>query len=125
METEVCAGVIIYRRTRSGIKFLLLYHGGRYWNFPKGHATEGEKSFAAAIREVREETGLGQSDMRFLDWFRVQDEKPQGGFKGCELLFGGNGKSTRKNIKRAPRVRMVSMSGCFTFSNTPKPPYES
>ena len=29
-----------------------------YWGFPKGHIDKGEKSEEAAVREVREETGL-------------------------------------------------------------------
>jgi len=33
---EISAGIIIYRRTLKGPKFLLLYHGNNYWNFPKG-----------------------------------------------------------------------------------------
>ncbi|MCL4404187.1 NUDIX domain-containing protein [Patescibacteria group bacterium] len=70
---SVSAGIIVYRRTPEGIKFLLLYHGGYYWNFPKGKLAEGEKSFKAALREVEEETGLKPKDLRFRDWFRVTD----------------------------------------------------
>ncbi len=35
---EISAGIIIYRKaqTKAEIKFLLVYHGGGYWNFPKG-----------------------------------------------------------------------------------------
>lgn len=29
-----------------------------YWGFPKGHIHEGEKSADAAIREIKEETGI-------------------------------------------------------------------
>jgi bis(5'-nucleosidyl)-tetraphosphatase len=69
---EVSAGVIIYRETPEGPKFLLLYHGGRYWNFPKGKL-DGESRFEAAKREVREETGIGPNDLRFREQFRVKD----------------------------------------------------
>ena len=73
---ETSAGIIIYRKTGEGIKFLLLYHGGRYWNFPKGKIEEGaerESAFRAAIREVREETGLSDRDLRFRERFKVYD----------------------------------------------------
>lgn len=72
MQTETSAGIIVYRKTNEGLKFLVLYHGGRYWNFPKGKL-EGESNFKAAIREVEEETGLSKKDLKFSDWFRVQD----------------------------------------------------
>jgi 8-oxo-dGTP pyrophosphatase MutT (NUDIX family) len=71
---EISAGVIIYRRTGEGPKFLILYHGSSYWNFPKGKISEGERSFRAALREVWEETGLGQRDLGFSDQFKVRDQ---------------------------------------------------
>jgi len=69
----VSAGVIIFRKTAEGIKYLLLYHGGSYWNFPKGKLVEGERSFKAALREVEEETGIKSKDLHFINWFRVVD----------------------------------------------------
>ena len=73
---EISAGIIIYRRTKEGPKFLLLYHGGRYWNFPKGKIeTEGERetAFKAALREVCEETGLSSRDLKFNNRFKTYD----------------------------------------------------
>lgn len=70
---SVSAGVIVFRRTDEGMKFLLLYHGGPYWNFPKGKLAEGERSFKAALREVEEETGIKGRDLRFMNWFKVSD----------------------------------------------------
>ncbi|MFQ5504084.1 MAG: bis(5'-nucleosyl)-tetraphosphatase [Planctomycetota bacterium] len=52
------AGVILFRESREGPRFLLLrnaLHGT--WGFPKGHALAGESLEACAAREVREETG--------------------------------------------------------------------
>jgi 8-oxo-dGTP pyrophosphatase MutT (NUDIX family) len=72
MPREISAGIIIYRQTADGMKFLLTYHGGRNWNFPKGKL-DGESNFKAALREVREETGLAESDLRFRHHFKVQD----------------------------------------------------
>jgi len=70
---EVAAGIIIYRKTGEGPRFLLLYHGGKYWNFPKGKPKEREGSFRTALREVWEETGITEKDLSFRDWFKVQD----------------------------------------------------
>jgi len=68
---EVSAGVIIYRQTIEGPKFLLLYISGRYWNFPKGKL-DGESRFEAAKREVKEETGISAADLEFRE-FQVKD----------------------------------------------------
>ena len=64
----ISAGIIIFRRTRDGVKFLLLYHGHQYWNFPKGKLETEEHSRQAAIREVREETGLKSTELRFINF---------------------------------------------------------
>lgn len=70
---EFSAGIIIFRRTKEGPKFLVLYHGGPYWNFPKGKL-EGETNFKAALREVQEETGILEHELKFKSWFKVQDK---------------------------------------------------
>jgi len=71
---EISAGIIIYRKTKEGIKFLLLYHGGGYWNFPKGKIEAEEKSFQTAVREIREETGLNRSDLKFDQFFKAYEK---------------------------------------------------
>ncbi len=73
MAKQISAGIIIYRREKNDIKFLLLYHGGRYWNFAKGKLEETERSFEAAIREVKEETGIEKNDLIFKNYFKVND----------------------------------------------------
>ena len=64
--------MIIYRETPDGPKFLLTYHGGRSWSFPKGKL-DGESNFKAALREVEEETGIAEGDLRFKHHFKVRD----------------------------------------------------
>jgi len=73
---EVSAGIVVYRKAREGPKFLILYHGHNYWNFPKGHIENEEKSLAAALRETREEAG-----------FQVRDLKLAGNFKAYERFY--------------------------------------
>ena len=74
MSREISAGIIIYRKTSEGIKYLLLYHGGNYWNFPKGKLEQSERGMDAAFREVKEETDLGKNDLILKDQFRVTDK---------------------------------------------------
>ncbi len=70
---EISAGLVVFRRTEEGPKFLLLYHGGRYWNFPKGKIEVEERSLEAAVREVREETGLRATDLRIKKRFKAYE----------------------------------------------------
>lgn len=72
-EREISAGVIVFRRTEEGPKFLILYHGHNYWNFPKGKIESEERSWEAAVREVWEETGLRLRDLRFKKNFRAYE----------------------------------------------------
>jgi bis(5'-nucleosidyl)-tetraphosphatase len=58
---EFSAGFILFRRTPQGPRFLLLDYG-RHWDYPKGHLEEGESDWQAAVRELREETGIRQVD---------------------------------------------------------------
>ena len=73
VKQEITAGFIVYRRTEDGPKFLILYHRGSYWNFPKGKIESEEKSVAAAFRETREETGLLPRDLRLIRNFKVYE----------------------------------------------------
>jgi len=73
MPRVISAGIIIFRRTQEGLKFLLLYHGRNYWNFPKGKIETTEGSWQAALREVREETGLKASELKFIQNFKTYE----------------------------------------------------
>jgi len=74
MAKEISAGIIVYKKTRQGLKFLLLYHGHDYWNFPKGKIESEEKNMEAAIRETREETGLFLRDLKLLRNFKAYEK---------------------------------------------------
>lgn len=82
MSREISAGFIVFRRTKDGPKFLLLYHGHGYWNFPKGKLETNEQSAQAAVRELREETGLRYSDLR---WHRNFKEYERYQFRRREV----------------------------------------
>lgn len=63
------AGCVVFRRTPSGPRFLVL-RAFRNWDFPKGLVETGEEQLACAKREVEEETGLAGLDYPFGDEFR-------------------------------------------------------
>lgn len=73
MVKQIAAGFVIYRQTKEGHKFLLLYDRGHDWNFPRGKLGAEEKSFQGAIRETQEETGLSRRDLRIKRGFRAYE----------------------------------------------------
>ena len=74
MKKVISAGIVIFRQTEEGIKFLILYHGRNYWNFPKGKIEGEERSWQTAFREVREETGLKSSELKLLGNFKTYEK---------------------------------------------------
>lgn len=73
IKREISAGIVVFRRTDEGLKFLILYHGHNYWNFPKGKIESEERSLTAALRETKEETGLTQKELRLIENFKAYE----------------------------------------------------
>lgn len=72
---ENSCGVIPFRRTDAGVEYLLLHsvmvrNPDAAWEFPKGSIEAGETEVEAALRELREETGITQIEL--LPDFRDQ-----------------------------------------------------
>jgi 8-oxo-dGTP pyrophosphatase MutT (NUDIX family) len=70
---ERSAGGIVYRMIDGQPVFLLIRDSYRNWGFPKGHLERNEPAEQAALREVREETGLSdlalRSEIETIDWY--------------------------------------------------------
>ena len=69
MGHEVSAGVILFH-SQPRQEYLLLDYGS-HWDFPKGHIEFGEAEKDAALREIKEETGL--TELRLVNGFREED----------------------------------------------------
>jgi ADP-ribose pyrophosphatase YjhB (NUDIX family) len=69
---ERSAGGVVFRRQGRDPHVLLIRDPYRKWGLPKGHLEEGEGAEEAALREVREETGLSElaigPDLGEIDW---------------------------------------------------------
>jgi 8-oxo-dGTP pyrophosphatase MutT (NUDIX family) len=59
LKKEKSAGFLIFRRENNTIKYLFLKSKGRY-DIPKGIQEVGESEFEAALRELKEETGINE-----------------------------------------------------------------
>ena len=55
---ERSAGVVVFREVDGRPREFLLLDYGRHWDYAKGHLEDGETDQQAAIRELREETGI-------------------------------------------------------------------
>jgi 8-oxo-dGTP pyrophosphatase MutT (NUDIX family) len=68
MNKDFSAGAVIFKRKGPDILFLVVYSNrNRTWGFPKGHIEKGETEKNAALREIKEETGL--DNLRFIEGF--------------------------------------------------------
>jgi bis(5'-nucleosidyl)-tetraphosphatase len=64
-ETLSC-GIVLVRDTADGIMTLML-RAWHHWDFPKGVREDGEQPLEAAVRELREETGISVIEFRWGD----------------------------------------------------------
>ena len=77
--TEISAGGIVFKRTPQGVRLALIADPYKKWAFAKGHREPGEGTRDTALRETREEMGLGRLrikkslgkiDFWFIDRYR-------------------------------------------------------
>ncbi len=105
---EVSAGGIVFRRDGERTLFLLIRDPYRNWGFPKGHMEAGEAPEQTALREVGEETGLQELELRAtiatIEWeFRFRGRRIH---KTCHFFL----METRS--QRATPLRAEGISAC-------------
>ena len=67
MADEKSCGAIVFTRENGIRKYVIIRGTGIYQGFngfPKGHMEEGETESETALREVKEETGMGSPQRR-------------------------------------------------------------
>jgi 8-oxo-dGTP diphosphatase len=76
--TEVvqAAGGLVVRRHHGTLEIVVVHRPVQHdWSFPKGKLEPGETFEVAALREVREETGMGCRLVRFIGHTEYVDRK--------------------------------------------------
>jgi len=78
METkwEFSAGGVVFRKNEDGKLEILLIRVKNRWSFPKGNIERGEQKDKAALREVKEETGVDAEIVDYLGevdyWYNME-----------------------------------------------------
>jgi len=85
MLQEKSCGMVVFREASGRRFYLLLHYEEGHWDFPKGHAEEGESETATALRELEEETGI--KDVTFVP-FRER----------IEYFYTNKGKKIHKEV---------------------------
>lgn len=70
---EYSAGAVVFTRKGNEVLYAIIRSKTGTYGFAKGHIEDGESEEEAALREVREETGLS---IRLIDGFVRRDEYP-------------------------------------------------
>jgi 8-oxo-dGTP pyrophosphatase MutT (NUDIX family) len=68
MPVKKSAGVVIFRRAKNRIYYLLLHYSLGHWGFSKGNIEKGENISQTIRRETIEETGI--RDIEFISGFK-------------------------------------------------------
>src|SRR3989442_764384 len=113
---RVSAGLLMYRKCKGALEFLLVHPGGPFWKgkdagawtIPKGEIEEGEDPLAAAKREFEEELGFKPRG----DFIELTPIKQKGGkivqawaFEGdCEPIHFKSNTFTMEWPPRSGRV---------------------
>ena len=88
MLREKSCGAVVYIVKGNGIRYLLLHYEAGHWDFVKGNVEPNESEKDTVLRELQEETGIG--DAKFVEGFKEKVEyfyRRQGATVHKEVIF--------------------------------------
>ena len=121
---ETSAGGVVLRTIDGIVHALVIRDPYKRWGLPKGHSEDGESPPETALREVREETGLG--DLRLgpelvtIDWFFRAQEKEIHKFATFYLMYSDDGEPVPERgegITRCEWVPLASAHERVSYAN--------
>lgn len=95
---ERSCGAVVFHEIGGVMRFLLIKNKrSAHWSFPKGHVERGESDEQAAVREVKEETGI---DICIVDGFKAKSEYSiQRKIEKVVYIYAATCESTRTTIQ--------------------------
>jgi len=122
---ENSSGGLVYLADPDGISVLLIRDGYGNWGFPKGHVEVGETDAQTARREIEEETGISDLELkRDLGTIKWEFRRPEGVVqKICRLFLfessaGDPCPQLEEGITRADWVKLEHAVGRISYQNT-------
>jgi ADP-ribose pyrophosphatase YjhB (NUDIX family) len=91
-----------------------------YWSLPGGHVELGESLAEAAVREVREETGLDADNLKAIETLEIVSRDAEGGVASHFVLvvFRGEGTGVPRAGDDAAEARWVALADIATLHMT-------
>lgn len=111
---ETSAGGVVLRTIDGVVHALVIRDPYKKWGLPKGHSEDGESPQETALREVQEETGLG--DLRLgpelvtIDWFFRAREKEIHKFATFYLMYSDDGEPVPEQDEGITRCEWVPLA---------------
>ncbi len=126
-KAQVSAGGAVYRKTENRIETVLIAVGADHrWQLPKGIVNAGETLSQAAVREVREETGIDTIPGELIDqieyWYYGQSENRRLRFHKIVHFYllkykSGNTEDHDQELEEARWVEIDEAQELLTFKS--------
>lgn len=121
---ERSAGGVVLRTIDGVVHALIIRDPYKNWGLPKGHLEQGEASGDAAVREVREETGLEDvalgPELATIDWYFRADGRLIHKFCAFFLMGSDDGDPVPQASEGISECRWVPLEeavGQITYDN--------
>ncbi len=116
-EIVQAAGGLVVRRHNGSLQIVVVHRPVQQdWSFPKGKLEEGETLELAALREVREETGMACHLLRFIGHTDYLDRKGRPKAVAYWVMAAGSGFFTpNEEVDELRWLALESATGMLSY----------